>query len=117
VSADVSLEPSTEYHYRLSATDSGGTSPGGTNHGEDQTLVTHGPPRVDSESSSGVVVSSATVEAQIDPYGEDTTRTVSAPVVRCSLSTKRTSMLLVTKTPKYYHAIRQIFDLDLAIKA
>lgn len=72
VSADVSLLPSTEYHFRLSATDSGGTSTGGTNHGEDMTVTTFGPPGVDSESSSRVVISSATVSARVNPFGFDT---------------------------------------------
>jgi hypothetical protein len=60
------LQPGSAYHYRL---DAGNAS--GTNDGQDQTLTTSGA-LVDSESTSNVASTSATLQAQINPTGRDT---------------------------------------------
>jgi hypothetical protein len=70
VSADVSLTPGSEYHYRISATDSGsGSTPGGSSHSEDETVVTVGPPAVRNEASSTLAVNSVSLSASIDASG------------------------------------------------
>ncbi len=75
VSANIGgLTPDTEYHYRLSASDPGeGGVHGGTGYGEDKTVTTSGPSAIDAESSSNAVISTAVVEAKINPFGLDTT--------------------------------------------
>jgi hypothetical protein len=66
VSADVSgLTPGTVYHFRLFAGNANGE-----NEGQDAVF---GPPRVDSTSASGETKTTATLQAQIDPDGVDTT--------------------------------------------
>ena len=68
VTADLSgLSPDTTYHFAVVAANANGT---GT--GADQTFTTPGPPTVDSESVPGVTAKTATVDAQIDPFGFDT---------------------------------------------
>jgi streptogramin lyase len=72
VSSNVSgLSPDTVYHFRLEANNANGIP----SEGDDETVTTSGPPAVISESSTAAV-SSATVEAQINPFGLDTTCTV-----------------------------------------
>jgi hypothetical protein len=63
------LEPGTEYHYRLVASNTTGTV-----EGPDQTFKTEAPlpPKVETESSSGVTQTGATLEAAIDPQGLST---------------------------------------------
>jgi hypothetical protein len=69
VSADLTgLSAGTTYHYRLVAV---GTN--GTTYGADQTFTTQGPPVVDSESADPVGKTTATLQAQINPFGLDTT--------------------------------------------
>ncbi len=69
VSADLgSLQPDTEYHYRVAVSNANGT-----NHGTDDTLVTSGPPRIDSESANAITQTTATLEGQVNPFGLDTT--------------------------------------------
>ena len=68
VSANLTgLQPGSTYHYRL---DAGNAS--GTNKGQDQTLTTPGP-SIDGESASNVTSTSVTLQAQINPNGQDTT--------------------------------------------
>jgi DNA-binding beta-propeller fold protein YncE len=68
LSTHVSLNPSTTYHFRLTAANANGVP----SRGEDETLTTSGAPAVDSESSliSGV---NARLKAQINPFGADST--------------------------------------------
>ncbi len=78
VSAAVALSPSTSYHYRLLAADA--AFPTEANDGEaevrsEETLTTLGPPSVDAQSSSATAAR-ATLTAQIDPHGFNTTCTV-----------------------------------------
>jgi hypothetical protein len=69
VSASVTLAPSTTYHFRLKATDGGDSETGGgTSEGADETLTTSGPPGVGGESSTPSATS-ATVRAQVNPFG------------------------------------------------
>lgn len=70
VSAGLSgqLLPDTVYHFRLSVSNANGT-----NHGADLTFTTPGPPRVDSESTASLTHTSAVLQAQVDPFGYDTT--------------------------------------------
>jgi hypothetical protein len=69
VSNEISgLEPSTTYHFRVVATNFGGTS-----YGSDQTFSTPGPPVIGSTSSSGVTQTGATLEARIRPALSSTT--------------------------------------------
>lgn len=56
------LEPNTTYHYRFTATNANGTTVG-----VDQTFTTAGPPVVEREWSSGVGISTATINADINP--------------------------------------------------
>jgi len=68
VTADLAgLSPHTTYHYRLDATNGNGA-----NYGEDATFTTTGPPAIESESVSDVAATSATLQAQINPGGNDT---------------------------------------------
>jgi DNA-binding beta-propeller fold protein YncE len=62
------LQENTTYHYRLTASNAGGSE-----SGEDKTFTTAGPPMIDAEFSSGVTQNSANLQAQIDPKGSDTT--------------------------------------------
>ncbi|HEY7934875.1 MAG TPA: hypothetical protein VID48_13735 [Solirubrobacteraceae bacterium] len=65
------LAPSTTYHYRIVATNSAGTT-----EGPDQTFTTPpagSAPSIDSESVSKVTESDATLQAQVDPDGLETT--------------------------------------------
>lgn len=62
------LQPGTTYHYRLVATNSAGTSRGG-----DAVFTTIVPPVATTESASSVTVSSATLNATVDPNGRATT--------------------------------------------
>ena len=69
VSAHLSgLKPLTVYHFRLVAANANGAE-----HGTDATFRTFGPPTVDSQSVSGVTSAAATLAAQINPDGYDTT--------------------------------------------
>ena len=69
VSADVTgLQPDSGYHFRLAAANSNGT-----NHGEDMAFTTTGPPRIDGESATGLARTTVTLQAQINPFGFDTT--------------------------------------------
>ena len=61
------LQTSTTYHFRVVASNSAGTS-----FGEDETFVTLPPAVIDSESVSGVTATGATLAAQINPLGRDT---------------------------------------------
>ncbi len=61
------LASNTTYHYRLVAVNAIGTS-----YGEDETLTTLGPPTIVSESTEGVTHTGATLNAQIDPNGYET---------------------------------------------
>jgi hypothetical protein len=68
VTAELSgLDPATTYHYRLTARDTEGTG-----RGEDATFVTSGPPSVSGERAVART-RSATVKADIDPFGNETT--------------------------------------------
>src|SRR4029077_17850247 len=69
VSATVSVAPDTVYHFRLKAANANVN--GGSNVGEDMTFEASGPPAIDSQSAT-VVQRSATVRAQINPFGLDT---------------------------------------------
>jgi hypothetical protein len=63
-----SLEPDRTYHYRLD-----GVNVNGVNAGEDQTFTTLAvPPLVDEQSASAVTLTSATLNARINPNNEDT---------------------------------------------
>ncbi len=62
------LEPSTSYHYRLVAKNAEAKE----GQGADETFTTFGPPSIGGELSFAST-SSATVKAQIDPYGYETT--------------------------------------------
>jgi phosphodiesterase/alkaline phosphatase D-like protein len=62
------LDPSTTYHYRVSADNGLGTSTG-----DDRTFRTTGPPTVDETSAQNVGGASATLEAQVNPSGFSTT--------------------------------------------
>jgi hypothetical protein len=69
VSVSVSgLVPDTTYHFRLVVSNTNGA-----NRGVDVAVTTSGPPLIDAESAAGVARTSATLEAQIDPSGFDTT--------------------------------------------
>jgi hypothetical protein len=62
------LQPGTVYHYRISATNSAGTS-----HGEDQTFTTAAPPLVTTEPATGIVSKGAILHATVNPRGAETT--------------------------------------------
>ncbi len=66
VSADVSgLAPGSVYHFRLLAANANGS-----NAGQDRLF---GPPAIDGQSSANVAQTTATLQAQVDPEGVDTT--------------------------------------------
>ncbi|MEX2447891.1 MAG: hypothetical protein WD404_04005 [Solirubrobacterales bacterium] len=68
VSAEIAgLSPSTTYHYRLVAENEEGNE----GQGEDRTFSTRGAPAIDEERSIARTTS-ATVKAQIDPFGYET---------------------------------------------
>lgn len=62
------LSANTAYHFRIVATNSQGTT-----DGPDQTFTTQPPAQIDSESSTNVATTTATLQAQINPDGVDTT--------------------------------------------
>ncbi len=61
------LEPSTVYHYRLVAANANGE-----NQGQDETFTTPGLVKIDGQFVADVTSRSATLEAQINPGGADT---------------------------------------------
>jgi sugar lactone lactonase YvrE len=68
VSTELSgLTAGTIYHYRLVAIGANGTT-----YGSDQTFTTQAPPSVDSQSAEPVGKATATLNAQIDPWGAET---------------------------------------------
>ncbi len=68
VSAELAgLLPSTEYHFRLVASNAAGS-----NYGSDRTFTAPGPPAVDSEYVTNVASSSATIDTQINPRESST---------------------------------------------
>ena len=68
VSADVSgLSPNTTYHFRLDAGDAQGE-----NQTDDQTFTTLGP-IIDGVSTAGVSASGVSLQAQVNPNGQETT--------------------------------------------
>ncbi len=62
--AGLTLEPGTEYHYAVIASNSDGAEAG-----PDQTFATLAAPRIDSESVTHVTPTNATLEATIEPRG------------------------------------------------
>jgi phosphodiesterase/alkaline phosphatase D-like protein len=69
VSADLAgLEPGTTYHFRVMATNFGGTS-----LGPDMTFTTQGPPSIGDISISAIGATGATVEASVNPELSPTT--------------------------------------------
>lgn len=62
------LSPGTTYHFRAVGTNSAGTV-----NGDDTTFTTTPPPSIDSESVAGITDTEATLQAQINPNGGDTT--------------------------------------------
>jgi hypothetical protein len=80
VSAELSLQPNTTYHYRLNAASANGDM-NESNTNSDHTLTTPGPPRIHSESAEVASTEKAgkthaTLQAQIipdSPEGEETT--------------------------------------------
>ncbi len=62
------LTPGITYHFRVVATNFGGTS-----YGSDQTFNTPGPPVIDATSDSGVTQTGATLEAMVRPAFSPTT--------------------------------------------
>jgi hypothetical protein len=62
------LQPDTEYHYRLSASNNSGT-----NLSEDATFTTTGAPVVEATLAENLRQTAATLEARINPNGFDTT--------------------------------------------
>jgi hypothetical protein len=62
------LQPGTTYHYRLVAIGENGTT-----HGADQTFTTQAPPMVDGQFATPVGKATATLNAQINPWGAETT--------------------------------------------
>ncbi len=84
VSAETTLEglpQSTTYHYRLVAVNSFGTT-----YGQDATFETHGPLVIDSEFASEVTDTSATLDAQINPRGIQTSAYLQYGTVSCTAS-------------------------------
>jgi hypothetical protein len=70
----VSVDPAglalgTTYHFRVVATNAGSPTPV---DGPDQTFTTHSLPAIDGEFVSNVLSTSTTLEARINPLGEDT---------------------------------------------
>jgi hypothetical protein len=64
------LEPDTTYHYRLQASNAGGSNPG--EEIQDQEFTTSGP-GIREEFASGVTADSATLNAKLDAHGASTT--------------------------------------------
>ena len=62
------LTPGVTYHFRVVATNFGGTT-----HGSDQTFNTPGPPAIEATSDSGVTQTGATLEAMVRPAFSPTT--------------------------------------------
>jgi hypothetical protein len=75
------LQPSTMYHFRVVA-----SSEGGTVDGADQTFMTLARVLIDSEAASTVTATSATLEAQINPLGTDTSAYFQYGTVSCTAS-------------------------------
>ncbi len=63
------LSPSTTYHFRLTAANANNIA----SDGEEPRSTRYGPPAVDSESAKHALTKAAIVEAQINPFGLDTT--------------------------------------------
>ena len=76
------LQPNTTYHYRVVASNEAG----GPVDGADQTFTTLPPALIDSESVSSVADTSATLNAQINPLGTDTTAYVQYGTANCATS-------------------------------
>jgi hypothetical protein len=70
VSVTIGVTPDTVYHYRLVAANA---NENGVNYGPDQTFVAGARPRIEQQKVEGVGTSEATVEAQLDPGGLETT--------------------------------------------
>jgi Fibronectin type III domain len=69
VTANLSgLAPDTTYHFRLVAGNAAGVT-----DGADQLVSMQGPPLIDSQSAGSVTTTTATLQAQINPFGLDTT--------------------------------------------
>lgn len=70
VSADLAdLAPGTTYHFRVAATNDGGTT-----HGEDMTFTTSTPaPTAATQAATNVTGTSATINGQVNPNGFDAT--------------------------------------------
>ncbi len=75
------LTLSTTYHYRVVASNAGGTV-----DGPDETFETLPAVLADSESASNVASTSATLEAEINPLGTDTTAYFQYGTVDCAIS-------------------------------
>ena len=60
------LEPNTTYHFRITATNDGGTSYG---YDESFTTLHHDPPTVVSEAASSIDETSASLNATVNPHG------------------------------------------------
>jgi sugar lactone lactonase YvrE len=72
VHADISgLSPNTNYHFRLAASDSFGTT-----LGADSPFTSFGPPRIKAEAISHITPSEASVDAQVNPDGGATSYVV-----------------------------------------
>jgi hypothetical protein len=69
VTANISgLVANTTYHFRIVATNSGGTR-----YGSDQTFTTAGPPAVTTNPATNVARGSATLNGSVNPHGLSTT--------------------------------------------
>ena len=62
------LTAGTTYHYRLV-----GIGANGTTYGADQSFTTQAPPSIDSQSAEPIAKTTATLDAQINPFGAETT--------------------------------------------
>jgi len=79
-SAGVTLEPYTEYRYSLEATSSGGTTEG---PGHFFTTAPASAPSIQGESASNISPTDATLQAQINPEGLETTYEVWVGALPC----------------------------------